>query len=256
MKRLRAALQLSYSHRTAKRLGLCLTQTFFLWMFFAAGGLERLAEQGLISGPPGTDVKRIAFDFAARWRHGMTDGWPLYMPGFFVTAIAIWFWVYGLTWRRIVTEYAAITAAAICAALLLSLYSTGFVVDAFQSQTKLRCEGQTQSITGRVIVQGLFTLMNWSSFVGASQLCLMQKSFRPFLLPAGLSLVLIVIRPFTADEFTAFWVRQALQGEIVAIFSALLIPALSVLFLWTLPVGVIPFCARPESSLRTIRAGK
>lgn len=256
MKRLRAAIQLNRSHRAAKRLGLLLTQSFFLWMFFTAGGLERLAERGLISGPPGADVKLLAFDFAARWRHGMTGGWPLYMPGFFITAVAVWFWVYGLTWRKIVAEYAVITALAVLVAMLLSPHSIGFVLDAFQWQTGLQCEGQAFAIAGRVMVQGLFTLINWSSFVGASQFCLVQKSFRPLLLPAGLSLLLIFIRPFTADEFTTFWVRQILQGEAVAIFSALLIPTLSVLFICTLPSKVIPFCAKTETPLRAIRAGK
>ena len=180
-------------------------------------------------------MKHLVFDFAARWRHGMTGGWPLYMPGFFVTAIAVWFWAYGLTWRKMVAEYAVITALAIFVAMLLLPSRTGFVVDAFQLQTGLRCEGQGVAIAGRVIGQGVFTLINWSSFVGASQFCLVQKSFRPLLLPAGLSLLLVFIRPFTADEFTTFWFQQIQQGEVVAIFSALLIPLLAVLFVWTLP---------------------
>jgi hypothetical protein len=256
MKRLRAALQLSCSHRTAKRLGLCLTQTFFLWMFFAAGGLEQLAELDLISGSPGTDVKRLAFDFAARWRHGMTDGWPLYMPGFFVTTVAVWFWAYGLKWREMVVEYAVLAALAVLAAILLLLHHTGSVVAAFELQTGLRCEGQGTAITGRVIGQGLFTLINWSSFVGASQLCLVQKSFRPLLLPAGLSLMLVFIRPFTADEFTTFWMQQILQGKVVAIGSALLIPFLSALFISILPSKVMTFCATTETPLPSTHAGK
>ena len=256
MKRLRTALQLTLAHRPAKRLGLFLTQTFFLWMFFAAGGLERLAELDLISGPPGADVKHIAFDFAARWRHGMTDGWPLYMPGFFVTAIAIWFWVYGLTWRKMVAEYAVLTALAILVAMLFSRNSAGFVVAAFQLQTGLRCEGQGIAIAGRVIGQGVFTLINWSSFVGACQFCLVQKSFRPLLLPAGLSLLLILIRPFTADEFTRFWFQQIRQGEVVAIVSALLIPLLAAWFVWMLPATPVTVFAKTPTPLHSIRAEK
>lgn len=256
MKRLRTAIQLDRSHRTAKRLGLFLTQTFFLWMFFAAGGLEQLAELDLISGPPGADVKRTAVDFAARWRHGMTGGWPLYMPGFFVTAIAAWFWVYGLTWREMVVEYAVIAALAVLAALLLSLHSAGFVVAAFQWQTGLRCERQGTVIAGRVIGQGLFTLINWSSFVGACQLGLVQKSLRPFWLPAGLSLLLIFIRPFTADEFTSFWIQQIWQGEVVAIGSALLIPLLSSLFFWVLPASVVPLSAPTSTPLPSTHGAK
>ncbi|MBL8203563.1 MAG: hypothetical protein JNM09_04980 [Blastocatellia bacterium] len=245
MKRIRSAIQLNPSPRTAKRLGLFFTQTFFLWMFFTAGGLERLAEFGLIFGLPDVDVKLVAFDFAARWRHGMTGGWPLYMPGFFVTAIAVWFWVYGLTWRKMVAEYAVITALAVLVAMLLAPHSTGLVVDAFQLQTGLQCKTQEWAVAGRVPGQGLFTLINWSSFVGACQLSLVQKSFRPLLLPAGLSLLLVVIRPFTADEFTTFWFQQILQGEVVAIFSALLIPTIAALFIWTLPSGKIGLRGEP-----------
>ncbi len=256
MKRLRAAFQLDGSHRTAKRLGLFLTQTFFLWMFFTAGSLERLAELDLISGPPGVDVKPLAFAFAARWRHGMTQGGLLYMPGFFVTAVAIWVWVYGLSWRRIVAEYAVTTAVAVCAALLLARGSSSLIVAAFQHQTGLRCEAQDLAIAGRVLGQGVFTLINWSSFVGACQFCLVRKSFRPLWLPAGLSLVLVLIRPFTADEFTRFWLQQIRQGEVVAIVSALLIPLLMAWFVWMLPATPAIVSATKPTPLHSIRVEK
>jgi hypothetical protein len=256
MKRLRAALQLNGSHRVAKRLGLFLMQTFFLWMFFTAGSLERLAELDLISGPPGTDVKHLAFAFAARWRHGMTSGWLLYMPGFFVTAIAVWFWVYGLTWRKIIAEYAVMMGLAVVVALLFSPASHSFIVAAFQQQTGLRCEAQDLTVAGRVLGQGLFTLINWSLFVGACQVCLVRKSFRPLWLPAGLSLVLVLIRPFTVDEFTSFWLQQILQGEVVAIVSALLIPLLSAGFVWLLPATPATVSARTPTPLHSIRAEK
>lgn len=226
-------LRLNDSHRLAKRLSLFLTQTFFLWMFFTAGGLERLAEMDLISGAP--DVKRIAFEFAARWRHGMTDGWWLYMPGFFATAIAVWFWVYGLTWRKMMAEFAGTILLAVVVAMLLSPYSTAMVVNDFQLQTGLRCNGDGAAVAARVVGQGLFTLLNWSSFIAACQICLVQKTFRPLLIPAVLSVILIFIRPFTVGDFTSFWGQQIRQGELVAIFSASLIPILSLLFVWTLP---------------------
>lgn len=239
MKRLRATLQLDDTHRIAKLLGLFLTQTFFLWMFFTAGGLERLAEMDLISGAP--EVKRIAFEFAARWRHGMTSGWWLYMPGFFATAIAVWFWVYGLTWRKLMAEFAGTILLAVVVAMLLSPYSTAMVVDDFQLQTGLRCNSSSTAVVARVIAQGLFTLLNWSSFIAACQICLVQKSSRPLLFPAALSVILIFIRPFTVGDFTSFWWQQILQGEMVAILSALLIPVLAAWFVWMLPSTQIDF---------------
>src|SRR5215813_1666924 len=88
-------------------------QTLFLWMFFVAGGLERLAELGQIIGPADMNVKASAFDFAARWRHGMTGASPLYMPGFFVTAIVLWRRAAGLRTPRVVAECAVTGALAV-----------------------------------------------------------------------------------------------------------------------------------------------
>ena len=58
-------------------------------MFFAAATLEQTAELGWISAPPGRDARAVAYEFAARWRHGMAGNSPLYMPGFFAVAIAM-----------------------------------------------------------------------------------------------------------------------------------------------------------------------
>lgn len=209
-------------------------QTFFLWMFFVAGGLERLAELDQVVGPEGVNVKATVFDFSARWRHGMTEGWPLYMPGFFVTAVALWGRAIGLTLRRIVAECAVTGALAVIVAWLLSPASAGLILDAFHAQTGLRCAGSWPGVTGRVIGQGIFTLINWNSFVLASQLAIIRKSFRPLLVPAALSVALVMIRPFTVGDFTSLWRQRAFEGDGVAIFSALLIPFLSVLLVWTM----------------------
>ncbi|HEX4947309.1 MAG TPA: hypothetical protein VFZ34_11620 [Blastocatellia bacterium] len=256
MNRLRATLQLDDSYRVAKLLGLFLTQTFFLWMFFTAGGLERLAESNLISGASEADVKRLAFEFAARWRHGMTSGWLLYMPGFFATAVAVWFWSYGLSWQKMSAEFAVTILLAVVAAMLLSPYGTGFVVESFQLQTGLRCNRGTSSVAPRVMGQGLFTLLNWGAFIAACQICLVKKTLRPLLLPAVLSMILIFIRPFTVGDFTSFWWQQIRQGEVVAIFSALLIPLLAAWFVWMLPATPAIVSAKRPTPLQSIRAEK
>jgi hypothetical protein len=209
-------------------------QTLFLWTFFVAGGLERLAELDLIIGPPGLNVKAATFDFAARWRHGMTEGWPLYMPGFFVTAAALWRRAVGLSLRRVLAECALIGALAIIVAWLLAPAGASLALRSFQSETGLRCAGGWPGVTGRVVGQGVFTLISWNSFVIASQLAIIRKSFLPLLVPAAFSVVLILIRPFTVGDFTSLWRQRVLQGEPVAIFSALLIPVLSTLLLWIL----------------------
>lgn len=210
------------------------TQTFFLWMFFVAGGLERLAELDQVVGPASVNVKATVFEFAARWRHGMTDGWPLYMPGFFVTAVVLWRRVIGLTIRRIVAECVATGALALIVAWPLSLAGSGLILDAFHAQTGLRCAGSWPGITSRVIGQGIFTLINWNSFVLACQYAIIRQSVLPLLVPAALSVVLALIRPITVGDFTNLWRQRIVEGDSVAIFSALLIPLMSALLLWML----------------------
>jgi len=209
-------------------------QTFFLWMFFVAGGLERLAELGQIVGPEDVDVRSTVFDFAARWRHGMTDGWLLYMPGFFIVATTLWLRAMGRSLPRIVAECVVSGALALITAWLFSAVSAGLILDAFHVQTGLRCVGDWPGVTPRVIGQGLFTLISWNSFVLASQFAILNKSLKPLLIPAALSIVLVLIRPFTVDDFTSLWKQRSFEGDCVAIISALLIPSLSGLLAWSL----------------------
>src|SRR6185436_12721389 len=90
--------------------------TLFLWMFFAAATLERTADLGGILAPPGYDARAVAYEFAARWRHGMAGNSPIYMPGFFAAAIALWFWSAGKSLSRILLEGSLlISAASVCA---------------------------------------------------------------------------------------------------------------------------------------------
>jgi hypothetical protein len=229
MKRLR-----HISVNAAMLFALVAAQALFLWMFFVAGGLERLAELGHISGPASMDVKATAFDFAARWRHGMTGGWPLYMPGFYVTAVALWRRAADLSLRRVVAECAVTGALAVIVAWLLAPGGASLALDSFHSETGLRCVREWPGLTGRVVGQGVLTLISWNSFVLASQLAIIRKSFRPLCVPTALSIVLISIRPFTVDDFTSLWLQRVWQGAPVAVFSALLIPLLSALLVRTL----------------------
>jgi hypothetical protein len=225
---------LHFSVNAVMLFALFTAQTLFLWMFFVAGGLERLAELGHIIGPASMNVKATVFDFAARWRHGMAGGWPLYMPGFFATAIALWRRAAGLSLRRVVAECALTGALAVIVAWLLAPGGASLVLDSFHAETGLRCAGDWPGLTGRVVGQGVFTLISWNSFVLASQLAIIRKSFRPLFVPAALSVMLILTRPFTVDDFTSLWGRRVWQGAPVAIFSALLIPLVSALLLRTL----------------------
>ena len=234
-----------FNLRVVTLIALFTAQTFFLWMFFVAGGLERLSELGHIAAAKDANARELAFEFAARWRHGMTDGWPLYMPGFFVTAVALWQRALGLTLRRIVCECLFTGLIAAVVAWLLSSQSAGLALNTLLEQSSLRSVGSWPGVTARVISQGLFTLVSWSSFVLACQFAIIRKSLRPFLVPAAFSAVLAMIRPITVGNFVSLWHQRFFEGNIVAIFSTLLIPLLSVLLAWTLidsrkELGVLP----------------
>jgi hypothetical protein len=230
MKRLRL-----FSVNAAMLSALFAAQTLFLWMFFVAGGLERLAELGHIIGPASMNVKATAFDFAARWRHGMTGASPLYMPGFFVTAVVLWRRAIGLRPRRVVAECAVTGALAVIAAWLTAACGASLALEPFQSETGMSYAGDWPGLSGRVAGQGVLTLIGWNSFVLTSQIAIVRKSFRPLFIPAALAAALILIRPFTVGGLTSLWAQRFWQGDLVAIFSALLIPSLFTLLVWILP---------------------
>jgi hypothetical protein len=206
--------------------------TLFLWMFIASEGLEQMAEADRISGPQGFDVRAAAYDFAARWRHGMSGRWLLYMPGFFVTAIATWFWSTGRTFRGLLMEAIIIMTLALLGAELLAPAGTAYIVEEFQSQTGLKCHGVSpgSSIVG--MAAGLYTLVTWSVFIIASQRALARRSLKPMWVPAVLGLGLGLVREMTVDDFTGLWAQRVLHKDGVAIFSLLLIPILAAFLVW------------------------
>jgi hypothetical protein len=70
------------------------------------------------------------------------------------------------------------------------------------------------------VLIGLYTLLSWKVFIVAGQRAVANRSFRPMLLPLLLGIGLAAARPVTVGDFTSFWVRGVLQGDVVAISSA------------------------------------
>ncbi len=214
---------------------LFVSHAFFLWMFLASEGLEQLADAYRITGGQGgqdTDTRALAYQFAAQWRHGMTGGWPLYMPGFFATAIATWFWSAGKTIRRLIAEAIVIMILASLTARLLAPAGTSHIVEAFLRQTGFQREGSLLGSTIAGFSAGLYTLITWSTFIIAGQRALARRSFKPFWLPAILCIVLAMVRTMTVDDFTSYWADRVVEGDGVAIFSLLLVPSLAAVFIW------------------------
>ncbi|MBA3440877.1 MAG: hypothetical protein H0T92_13510 [Pyrinomonadaceae bacterium] len=206
--------------------------TLFLWMFLAAEGLERMAEAGRISGSLAVDTKAIAYGFAAEWRHGMAGGWPLYMPGFFATAIATWVWSCGRPLRRLLAEGITVMALAALTAKLFAHIGTRYIIEAFEHQTNLQCEGVLLGSTVVGSGLGLYTLLTWSTVIIAGQRAVASRSVWPLWLPVVLNVVLAQIRPWTVGDFTELWGRRVLQGDGVAIISLLLVPSAAAFLVW------------------------
>jgi hypothetical protein len=214
-------------------------QIFFLWMFLAAEPLEGLADAGLISGPAqGGDIHAATYLFAARWRHGMTAGWPLYMPGFFSVAITVWFWALGLGVRQILTEGAVLTLLAVLTALALQPIGTRLIVDEFHQQTGLKTLAEPPRNTALGIFRSIYTMATFGTGITCIQRAIEFRKAIGLLLPIVMNIILAVVRPWTVADFTSHWFRSALNGDVVAIASFLAVAMTAALMFWSLRITV------------------
>ena len=205
----------------------------FLWMFFAASTLERTADLGGISAAPGPlDARALAYEFAARWRHGMAGNSPLYMPGFFASAIAFWFWCAGRSLPRMLGEGAILIGVASVCAALLAPFAAPYILADFVAQKGVTVSHASSTGTWVNFAQGVYSLLTWSTVIIAARWSIRLRSLKPLLIPLALNLVLAVIRPWTVADFTSLWMQQTLDGETLAVISFLLIPIISGFMAW------------------------
>ena len=204
----------------------------FLWMFFAASTLERTADLGGISAPAGQDARALAYEFAARWRHGMAGNSPLYMPGFFAAAIAFWFWCRGRTLARMLVEGAILISVASVCASLLAPFAAPRILDDFVAQKGVTVSHASSAGTWVTFAQGVYSLLTWSTVIIAARWSIGLRSFKPLLIPLVLNLILALVRPWTVADFTSLWMQQTLNGETVAVISFLLVPIICGFITW------------------------
>ena len=201
------------------------SQALFLWMFLATDPLEQVAEApGLLT----EHAQRAATGFAAAWRHGMAGNSPLYLPGFFLTAAAVWMHA---ARRGSLAQYAVQVVStaliALAVATLLAPWGADQVLRAFAGQHPVRLPDNLEPARVRTAAIGLYTLFTWAVFVVSARAALVRRSWYPFLVPASLTLILIKVRPWTADDFTRFWAMQVREGDSVAWVSLLTAIALA-----------------------------
>lgn len=211
MQRLRASVLLRRSNRLVSASLLVASQALFLWMFLAADPIETALRS------------ERALAFAADWRHGMAGNSWLYMPGFFATAAAVW--LYAGPARHV----AALTILAAAAAVMASPAGARIASADLMATTSLVPPAPLPRFTALALVRAVYTLATWSVFVLACRSALIDRSWRPFALPAVLTVGLILIRPWTVDDFTTLWGRRIADGDPVACASAGVAVAIAVL---------------------------
>lgn len=212
-----------FSNRAVILVLLWGAQLLFLWMFFSADGLEHSANAGYLYSSDGRDVARMASQYASDWRHGMSGGWPVYVPGFFAVAIATWVWPGQRSMKRLLVEALCISVASTVAAMFLAPAGTAQIVKAFRSDWDIQWIGSLAGPTSRGIIHGLNTLLTWTVFVLSSKKALRKKSFRPYWLPLALAIGLALTRPITADHLIWTWYQGILHADERAIASLLLV---------------------------------
>ncbi len=207
-------------------------QAFFLWMFFSTQGLERLAYAGACSGAATAAVRAAAYRYAAEWRHGLSGGWPVYVPGFFIAAAVTWFWSFGRPLRKLVPECAVIMTAATLAALAASPAGLRAVLDSFYADAGIACRGAVPPPEVAPVAIAVYTLVAWTILVLSCHRALWCRNYWPLIFPVIADAVLIVVRPFTFDDLMTTWFSRARQGEPIALASFALVPAISMVMVW------------------------
>jgi hypothetical protein len=221
----------------------------FLWMFLSTDPLEQLA---VAMRAPQSSRANAALAFAAAWRHGMAGNSWIYMPGFFVTAAALW-----LHGRHAPAALAAsverMLAALTAVGLSCAASSTGAstVVQAFEAATGAGVGSVIPAPSWIGTVVGLYTLGTWSVFVLACRAALVRRTLRSFARAFAPAAVLAVglpfVRPWTVDDFVTHWSAGVAAGSAPAGMS------LALLFIVALLLAASERSAEPQPRERLLR---
>ena len=199
----------------------------FLWMFLAADPLEQFAERLDTGGP----VAAEAVAFAASWRHGMAGNSWIYMPGFFATAAAIWLQGRRVSGRHALAERVAAGLVGLIFAIAAGPLGSSAIVRSFSETSGVQVAAATHYASAGALFRGVYTLVTWSAFVIACRAALIRWTLHPFAVPALLSVGLVLVRPWTVDDFVAHWKAGVASGSAPALASFALIFILAGLLL-------------------------
>ena len=214
---------------------------FFMWMYFGSKALERTLE------PAGAGAAHAA-EWGYLWRHGMTAGWPLYIPGFFAVGFAIAFWSRGRPLRNVVLGRVAILLSATIVAWPVGAVSREVMARSFEVYSGNDLD---QSLLLPPVLSGAIgclTNLCWSMLVISAQAAISSRSFLPLVVPFCLYAGLAIVRPGDFGELTNPWIDGLGDRDPAAIVSTALLLVLAFVIAWlsrpattgarSLPVGL------------------
>ena len=162
------------------------------------------------------------------------------MPGFFATAAAIWLHARHAPQHLGRTDRWAAGALRAIAACAAAPSGSAAVVAGFGDIDGGRLSAVTAVVavvattpypSSAGVFNGIYTLVTWSVFVLACRAALLQSTVRPFAAPAVLTVGLLVLRPWTVDDFVDHWARGVTAGDVPALLSFALVFIVAALLL-------------------------
>ncbi|MGE3421388.1 MAG: hypothetical protein AB7N24_04975 [Dehalococcoidia bacterium] len=204
--------------RTAAELAsVSAAAALFLGMYLSTIGLGEAVARGDF-GPPAPQMIERADEFGVLWRHGQT-GWPIYVPGFFVSAFAV-----APSIRHRKTSALAITGAGLVSGWLvaatLAPLCARFVAADFAGRNDLPAPAAVSVVSPLMGYPAAITFMAWTTLVLSFGFALKARHWRLFVPAFALYAVVAGIRgSFAFGELARTWFAESLAGDEVAIAS-------------------------------------
>ena len=221
------------ARRFAPAVLVFLADVFFMWMYLASRAIERSVETAHPLAPAG--VIAVAEEWGYLWRHGMTAGWPVYIPGFFAVGFAVVLWSRGKRVAGVLPGALALLAASSVSAWVVAALTSQFVAGSFEGYSGGQLAWKFQPPPVVPGATGCLTLGCWSMLVISAQAAVATHNVVPLLLPFGLYAGLATLRPGDLGELARPWVVSLVDRDPSALLSTLLVVLLVAAVVW--PAG-------------------